>query len=351
MTPEQKRERDDILRVACDWLVHIESAQVSATERRAFKRWYDADPRHRDMYDYANTFYQALGKVSADALEGDITVPKPPTQSISLTPWIERLTRSFRPEGIRAQTAVLALGVMLFVGFMFTPLITDVGSVVSAPHQTSIGETRVLTLDDGTRLTLGAASSVQTRFSPGERRLRLISGAVFLEVAKEADRPFHVSAGNLDVQVHGTEFDVNLQDDGVRVAVAEGVVEVSYPFTVFDLALPLGARRELSQGQQIAATPAAGLLDVQNINLSAVGAWRQGRLSYNGARLSELVADANRYTDQRVIIAGDVDRISNFSVRGSFDARDIDTILETLVEVYPVRVDRDEAGTIRIVDR
>ncbi|MEM1436946.1 MAG: FecR domain-containing protein [Pseudomonadota bacterium] len=350
MTPEQKRERDDILRVASDWLVHIESAQVSATERRAFERWYAADPRHRDMYDYANTFYQALGTLSVDELEGDITVPKAPMQSSSQIAWSERLTRYFRPEGLRAHTAVLALAVLLFVGFMFTPIITDVGSVVRAQHQTGVGETRVLTLDDGTRLTLGAASSVQMRFSPRERHVRLTSGAVFLEVAKDADRPFHVSAGHLDVRVRGTEFDVNLQDDGVRVAVAEGEVEVSYPFTVFDIALPFGARSELSQGQQIAATAATGLLDVQTINLSAVGAWRQGRLSYNGARLSELVTDANRYTDTRVIIAGDVDRISNYSVRGSFDARDIDTILETLVEVYPVRVDRNEAGTIRIVD-
>ena len=349
MTPVEKTEREDILRAAHDWRFRLEAPDATEADRAAFAAWRAADPRHGDLYDYAVTFYHALGTLDAGDLDDDVLRRMPLEY---LTQLRDRLACLFEQTQYRLAAAGTAL---IVAAVVVTTLGRNPDMIAKQPvlarYETAIGETEVVTLSDGTVITLGAASTVETAYSNAARQATLLAGAAFFDVAHKPGRPFSVEAGALEARVLGTVFDVSRSNDTVRVAVAEGEVEVSYPLLLNQKPTALRTRRSLTQGQQIAASVNNGLEPVRAINVAAIGAWRDDKLFYDGARLAELVADANRYSDARVIIDGDDKTIANFRVRGSFNTRDTDAMLSTLADVYPVEIDRSEAGVIRIRSR
>ncbi len=95
-----------------------------------------------------------------------------------------------------------------------------------ADHRTAIGERRTIALQDGSEVELGAATAINVSFSTNERRIKLLAGEAFFTVAKDPSRPLIVAAGNGEVKVLGTSFDVKVADV-ITVAVASSAVEVS----------------------------------------------------------------------------------------------------------------------------
>src|SRR4029077_19161785 len=91
---------------------------------------------------------------------------------------------------------------------------------------TDIGERSLLVLADGSKVTLNTASAVHADYTGPERRVTLVRGEAFFDVAKDHTRPFVVSAGSRNVIAVGTAFDVRLQDRRVRVTLVEGKVRV-----------------------------------------------------------------------------------------------------------------------------
>ncbi|MEM1412948.1 MAG: FecR domain-containing protein [Pseudomonadota bacterium] len=345
-------ERAAMLREAHEWRYRLQDPALSDADREAFERWRSADPRHEDLYDHAVTFHHALGTLTHNDLDHDVLRP-------SLRERLAELKARLRRWAGRDQFGLAAVGTAMVLAVVSLTLFSGAfsrlgggeGAVVSASHETALGETRRIVLDDGSVLTLGAASRVETVFSGQERSAQLLAGSAFFEVRPQPERPFRVEAGDLQLRVVGTVFDVTRSSEVTRVAVAEGEVAVSFPTHIAGQRSRLRTSESLTMGQQVAASADTGLSPVRPINPAAIGAWRKDRLFYDGARLSEMVADANRYSNARVVIEGDVATIGNYQVRGSFNARDIDGMLSTLPEVFPLTIDRSEPGLIRILAR
>ena len=95
---------------------------------------------------------------------------------------------------------------------------------------TPMGRQEQITLSDGTKVWLNAGSSLRfpTRFSEIQRRVE-ITGEVYFEVAHNATRPFIVRAGNEEIKVLGTHFNVNAYADEqvVKTTLLEGSVKVN----------------------------------------------------------------------------------------------------------------------------
>jgi transmembrane sensor len=74
-----------------------------------------------------------------------------------------------------------------------------------------------ITLSDGTRVWLNAASSLKfpTAFTGAKREIEL-AGEAYLDVAEDKDHPFEVKIGNVNVAVHGTEFNIMGYEDETR---------------------------------------------------------------------------------------------------------------------------------------
>jgi transmembrane sensor len=158
-----------------------------------------------------------------------------------------------------------------------------------------------LTLSDGTRVWLNAASSIRYPISfVGKERVVEVSGETYFEVAPDKNRPFRITIpGKGKIQVLGTHLDVNAYDDedAIRTTLLEGSVKI----------IRGGSSSLLSPGQQ--AVLANGTDDIKIINdanIDEVMAWKNGRFIFSDMDLRSIMRQLTRWYDVDVVYEGKV---------------------------------------------
>lgn len=88
-----------------------------------------------------------------------------------------------------------------------------------SPYHTGMHQT--LTLSDGTTLHVNSGTRViyPSDFTENKREI-FVSGELFADVAKDPDKPFIISAGDVHVQVLGTKFNLRAYENIETVEVA-----------------------------------------------------------------------------------------------------------------------------------
>lgn len=149
-----------------------------------------------------------------------------------------------------------------------------------------------LVLADGSLVWLNAASSLTypTAFSGNERRVSM-TGEAYFEVAKTTGIPFFVEQGNLKIQVLGTHFNVNgdEEDKTTKVTLLEGSVKVSSTVNAATIV----------PGQQ--ATLKGNKLNVvDGVDTEEVMAWKNGQFFFTGTGIREIMHQVEKYYDVEV---------------------------------------------------
>lgn len=348
MTSQAAREdRDRIDEQASYWVVLASERELSAEERRERDAWRAADPRHERTW-------QELSRTWGDiaALEGlaDLA-PPPPEAEADGAPMRSSLTRFGRhPMAWTAMAAVLVA--VVAISLLLRPLAPE-------RYETRLAETRLITLPDGSQVTLAPASTLEVRFADAQRRVALTRGEAFFEVVHDASRPFTVEAGQARVRVLGTKFDVNFTDQSVRVAVLQGKVEVAHPggdgAPLRATRLRAGERTEVQFAAAAAAPAAPGPSREATAGASrparpspapSPGAWREGRLVYDNVRLADLVSDVNRYYAPGVTMRDPA--IGDLRVTAAFKVSEIPAFVSALDGVIPVTAQETPDGAFRL---
>jgi ferric-dicitrate binding protein FerR (iron transport regulator) len=121
----------------------------------------------------------------------------------------------------------------------------------AAFYATGIGEQRTIALSDGSFVELNARSRLYVRLTDRRQRdVTLLEGQALFRVAKDAQRPFVVRAGDAQVRAVGTEFDVYKKQSETVVTVVEGRVE-----TYDESSRAGGGAIMLSAGEQLTVLP------------------------------------------------------------------------------------------------
>jgi transmembrane sensor len=161
-----------------------------------------------------------------------------------------------------------------------------------------------LTLSDGTKVWLNAASSVRYPISfVGKERIVDVSGETYFEVAPDKNRPFRINiAGKGKIQVLGTHLNVNAYDDedAIRTTLLEGSIKV----------IRGGSSSLLSPGQQAVLFNGTDDITVINdANIDEVMAWRNGRFIFSDMDLKTIMRQLTRWYDVDVVYEGKVPEI------------------------------------------
>lgn len=343
MTPQAAREdRDRIDEQASYWVVLASERELGAEERRERDAWRAADPRHERTW-------QELSRTWGDiaALEGlSDLAPPPPEAEADGAPLRPSLARLGRHPMTWAAIAAVLVGVVA-ISLLLRPLAPE-------RYETRLAETRLITLPDGSQVTLAPASALEVRFADAQRRVALTRGEAFFEVVHDASRPFTVEAGQSRVRVLGTKFDVNFTDLSLRVAVLQGKVEVAHtehngaPKHVTQLRAGERTEVQFTAGAPTAtgAGPfddiTAGLRPAAPSRAPSPGAWREGRLVYDNVRLADLVSDVNRYFAPGVTIRDP--EIGDLRVTAAFKVSEIPAFVSALDGVIPVTAQEASNG-------
>lgn len=169
----------------------------------------------------------------------------------------------------------------------------DAGSNKWARIVVPAGKDYKIQLSDKSELWINSATTVRfpMNFSGNKREIE-VNGEAYLKVAADATHPFVVHLPGAEVEVLGTQFNLNSYDSGqVRVALVEGKVNFSSAAGKVNL-------RPGQQGTVVnAAAPAVSTFDKDEV-LS----WMEGYYHFHNAPLSQIAGILERCYGYTVVI-------------------------------------------------
>jgi transmembrane sensor len=318
---------------------------LSDEQEIQFQEWLSADPQHATLFNELHGTWSLLGRVQDES--------KIPANPAPRSRWRARMIRFGRPLAAAATFAVAYLAWWRPTHFT--------GEIA-----TEVGALRVLTLPDGSLVTLNTDSEVSAAFTPSERRIRLERGEAHFVVAKNPRRPFIVEAGGVSVRAVGTAFNVRFNAKAVEVLVTEGKVRVDDAASGKSLlARPdgvdsgsLGALGDpvLTSGHKVLVALPAPVTPVETVLQVTAGrpvsademqrelAWQDRRLEFDLATLDEIAAEFNRYSRHKLVIADEALGQRRFG--GSFRPDDQAGFVRMLQENFGVVAQETEAATV-----
>lgn len=323
----------EIMDVAFDWLSELNSgAPLSAERRRALATWLAAQPAHAQAFAEAQGLWADLDW--SEALNAAVLTAEPAEKRRPGRRTARNEAPPSRWKRWRAPAAAAAalIGVVM-IGPDIQRQVAAALWVRTVETATGPAEIRRIVLSDGSRVTLGGRSTLRVRMENDRRQVELVEGDAYFDVAAAPRRPFTVAAGDLNVTVIGTAFEVNRNSRGAHVAVSRGRVRAE---AADGLAV-------LTPGQAATARP-DGSLDVESFDPAVAGRWRDQRAAFRDAPLGQVVESLNRYHPAGVVLEDPT--LADLPVTVAFRFDQMEIALTALAQNKGLSVRRDAAGRL-----
>lgn len=308
-------EYDAITDAAAHWCMRLHADDCTAAERRDFTLWHDAHPLH--AFEYA-------AMLEIWDVADHLPRPAPPPVVVPFKP-----RRRLRAYAVAAAVCLVALPLAAFTGW-------EAGWLPNAYQHLEAGDSlRKVTLSDGSQLELNLGTElVYTRFKD-QRRVTLKKGEAFFKVSHDPEHPFIVQAGDGQIRVTGTQFNVWKYDDLVRVMLLEGSVQVKSDATHKGSSLTPGMQASYHRGD---ANPHIGAIDPDDTAL----AWRDGKLILDNLALSDALPLINRYLNKPVMLADA--GTGAIRIGGIYNINEMANLVRSLPKVLPVYLTQNQDG-------
>jgi len=329
MSDNRERSREQ----ATTWLMRLHEGPITLEDELELQLWLEADPANRTALRNLARVWQMAGE--AAELPGLVAARADALGALSRADGQGARKQWLAPRPLWAALAACLL-LVVTVAFHFYP--------DGESYRTGVGERRVVTLADGSRLSLDAATRVDVRYDGERRGLRLLAGRARFEVAKDPRRPFTVTAGDRMVVATGTAFSVELLQTEMRVVLYQGSVAV-----LEDGPADRAPRHVMLQGK--GGTPAERLLapnttlivpahpsalgHLEPVDAPASTSWERGQLVFSDEPLGIAVERVNRYSPVKLAIQDPV--TAALPVSGTFNAGDTDAFVEGVAALYGLR--------------
>lgn len=325
---------------ASDWIVKHRDGRLEPHEKKAFDHWLRESPQHVRAYLEMSSLWEDLpsldpawnpdaneliarARADNNVVALDDTLPAEPRNAHTADRW-------------RARHFWYALAASILV----TIASVTWYSLQRGLHATGIGEQRSLMLADGSRIELNARSRIRIRYTGEQRRVELMEGQAFFDVASDKNRPFIVQTGGSSIRTVGTAFDVYKKSSAVVVTVVEGRVAVQPRRDTADAIGDL----VLAAGEQLTVTETT-ITPPRPADISVATAWTRRSLVFESAPLTEVAQEFNRYNTRPLVIQDP--QLADFHVSGVFSSVDPGLLLRFL-RAQPELVVEETDKEIRI---
>lgn len=307
----------NVLEQAAEWFAVLGAPNASIAEREAWQRWLDAAPAHREAWrrvEEINAQLHALPGVPARA-------------ALAAAP--------------RRRRAVKALLLLCAGGGMAGLALRreqagEYLAALNAQHRTGVGEIATLPLPDRTLAWLNTDSAADVAYGEAQRRIVLRRGEILLHSGHDGHlpaRPLVVEARGVRLRALGTRFAVRMTEQGTRLAVYQGAVEVGGQSVV-----PAGSQVDIIDGR-------LGALTLAHEDSSA---WSRKLLIATQMRLETFLAELARYRHGHVSCDPS---LADLRLVGSYPLNDTDQALQMLQAALPVRVERTLSWWVTVKPR
>lgn len=323
---------------ASDWISRLNRG-LTAEEKPLLIAWINQDPKHHEAIYKVATFFDNITQL--EELNGVFPLEKKRT--------------FWSPRTILYTCAILF---SVFVTLYSAWLIGIDSTEAPLPiYATQLGESRQFILPDGSTMMLNTNSQVEINFTKKQRLLKLLYGEAQFTVAKNAERPFTVIAGDKSFTALGTIFSVNKSNNkDMNLVVTEGQVMIANShLSLPQLTLKMVIENEKFDSSDIIASGEKVVIEnanrirttrLSNEQIERELAWRQGMLMFNGETISQALREVSRYTDIQFEILDP--EVANIRISGVFQANDITGLLSSLRANFKVQAKVNNTKSIQL---
>jgi transmembrane sensor len=301
---------DELAATAAAWVARWHDGRRSPEIEAGLRDWLEASEDHRRAFRRMEHAWERAGTIRMRA------------RRESAAP--ARHAR-FRPRFAAPAAAAAAAAVLLVVHAW------RADSAV-----TRVGQQQTRTLSDGTRVLLNTDTRIEVRYDEHARRVRLVHGEAWFDVAHRPAWPFLVSVDGEEIRALGTSFIVRHDEaHELSVTLVEGRISVA-PVAGHE-GTPPQAPQVMVAGQRLT------LLDhhppaIDRPELARVTAWRRGQVDFDETPLRDAADEMNRYSRTHVVVA-DADA-ARLRIGGVFHAGDTDEFVRVVTAAFGLRAER-----------
>jgi len=224
--------------------------------------------------------------------------------------------------------AAILIPLLLGTGFLLLRGMSgDAGKDAVASIYAPAGSRVSFTLPDGTEGMLNSGSTLKYSMPFTRERSVTLTGEAWFEVAHDENHPFAIDAGDLDLTVLGTTFNVNAypEEDYVEVVLKTGKVLVNSGHYSDGMVMNPSERLVYENGKVTRSTADA-------VKYSS---WTDGKLVFRGDSMSEVARRIERWYNVKVEI---IDlALEKYSFRATFEDDPLEEVLKCLSMTSPIR--------------
>lgn len=224
---------------------------------------------------------EVLAKILKETNTKEKESSKDSQKKKSLIDWFNQIGQIYKVAAILIIAMAMYLPNYLHKNTSSEGLESD--KVLWVEKSTSAGEKLTITLPDGSRVWLNSGSKLEfpEKFNETERYMSL-KGEAYFEVKKDSLRPFRVESDGIVTTALGTSFNINTKSNSLlKVSLVTGKVRVDRNLEAEQV--------ELIPGQELQLNKIVNDLMVKNFDLEKVLAWKEGKIIFENANLSQVV--------------------------------------------------------------
>lgn len=245
-------------------------------------------------------------------------------------------------KGHKSDLALNTSGSQLKIG---QDSIVNLGSEIGQMAELVVpyGKRSIIELSDGTKVWLNAGSKLifPQKFTGNNRKV-FLKGEGYFEVAENKNVPFIVSAGQMNIKVYGTKFNVNNFDSGINVEVVlvEGEVGVkkNHLKGLFSKEIKLSPYQKAiynKKNRQIAVE--------SDVDVDYYTSWTEGLLEFNRESILNVFERLSRYYNIQFVTEGSVEL--NKKISGKLDLKEsLEVVMKVVSDAAPItfRIEQDK---------
>ncbi|MBI9062877.1 MAG: FecR domain-containing protein [Marinilabiliaceae bacterium] len=255
---------------------------ISQEERHTLDQWKGEDPSNALRFDeMVNVWNHSEGLQAFQNIDMQLDLA-----TVKKRIHFEQPNKKIRRMKFASRIAAIMIPAVMFVaGFALYQSTPGFGKWQAFNTQTQNGE---VTLPDHSNVTLNQNSRlVFLKKMQGDKRLIKFQGEGYFKVAKNPDKPFVIEVGKANVEVLGTEF--NLEENAVTGRVCIAVTEGKVRFWS-------GKQEEILLAGDRAVFE-NGTIHKKTIDNDNFLSWKTGVISFTNANLEEVSAAIQDHFD------------------------------------------------------
>jgi ferric-dicitrate binding protein FerR (iron transport regulator) len=290
------------------------SGEISADEEYVLDKWLvESDENGRYFKNLQKIYSQANEGISMDIPAIDVNQE---WQRFKNSVQTENTSPTYQTNWIRIAASIVIIAVLGYL--IWFNAFQSKSITVLAEHSGQL-----ITLPDNSVVTLNKDATITypTAFAD-DSRIVIVKGEAFFEVTRNEKKPFTVNLGLSSVEVLGTSFNINAEDnnDKIEVVVNTGKVRFSASSSNETVVLTKGEKGTFMKNTNM-------ISKVQNKDVNFM-AWKTRKIVFNDVGLDVVIQTVNKIYNSQITFSTDVGK--NCKVTVSFDNQSIEAILSVL---------------------